>query len=163
MVSSLGFPSYSMRFLYGWFSKIWSLFGYPTYEVPYYNTDPKRDHNFENHPYMYIYIYIHICATPPPKHPPFFQSPESRLELMESAAADDFRSETSNMGNTIKAYKNVDLWGGGGYHIYVYIYIYIYFKLLISNPEHGPCRRCLRGSSKEILLSRSRLVQESKS
>ena len=22
---------------------------------------PKRDHNFDNHPYIYIYIYIYIC------------------------------------------------------------------------------------------------------
>ena len=28
----------------------WSLFGYPKYEVPYYNRDPKRDDNFDNHP-----------------------------------------------------------------------------------------------------------------
>ena len=27
------------------------FFGYPRYEVPYYNRDPKRDHNFDNHPY----------------------------------------------------------------------------------------------------------------
>ena len=25
--------------------------GYPKYEVPYYNKDPKKDHNFDNHPY----------------------------------------------------------------------------------------------------------------
>ena len=25
--------------------------GYPTYQVPYYNRDPKRDHNFDNHPF----------------------------------------------------------------------------------------------------------------
>ena len=25
--------------------------GHPKYEVPYYNRDPKRDHNFDNHPY----------------------------------------------------------------------------------------------------------------
>ena len=36
--------------LYGWLSKLWSLFGYPKYEVPYYNRDPKRDHNCDNHP-----------------------------------------------------------------------------------------------------------------
>ena len=41
--------------VYGWLSKLWSLFGYPKYEVPYYNRDPKRDHNFDNHP-----IYIHV-------------------------------------------------------------------------------------------------------
>ena len=35
----------------GWLSKLWSLFGYPKYQVPYYNRDPKRDHNFDNHPY----------------------------------------------------------------------------------------------------------------
>ena len=28
-----------------------SFFGYPKYEVPYYDRDPKRDHNFENHPH----------------------------------------------------------------------------------------------------------------
>ena len=26
-------------------------FGYPKYEVPYYNRDPKKDHNFDNHPF----------------------------------------------------------------------------------------------------------------
>ena len=28
-------------------------FWVPKYEVPYYNRDPKRDHNFDNHPYVY--------------------------------------------------------------------------------------------------------------
>ena len=28
--------------------------------MPYYNRDPKRDHNFDNHPYIYIYIYIYM-------------------------------------------------------------------------------------------------------
>ena len=32
----------------GWLSKLWSLFGYPKYEGPYYHRDPKRDHNFDN-------------------------------------------------------------------------------------------------------------------
>ena len=27
------------------------FFGYPKYSVPYYNKDPKRDHDFDNHPY----------------------------------------------------------------------------------------------------------------
>ena len=26
-------------------------FGYPKYLGPYYNRDPKRDHDFDNHPY----------------------------------------------------------------------------------------------------------------
>ena len=30
--------------------KIMVPFGYPTYVVPYYNRDPKMDHNFDNHP-----------------------------------------------------------------------------------------------------------------
>ena len=34
----------------GWLSKLGSLFGYPKYHVPYYNKDPKRDPNFDNHP-----------------------------------------------------------------------------------------------------------------
>ena len=34
----------------GWLSTLWSLFGYPENYVPYYNRDPKRDHNFDNHP-----------------------------------------------------------------------------------------------------------------
>ena len=33
-----------------WLSKLLSLFGYPKYYVPYYIRDPKRDHNFDNHP-----------------------------------------------------------------------------------------------------------------
>ena len=39
---------------YGWLSKLWSLFGYPIYSVPYCNGDPKRAHNFDNHPYVHI-------------------------------------------------------------------------------------------------------------
>ena len=31
-------------------SKLWSFFGCPKYEVPYYSRDPKRDHDFDNHP-----------------------------------------------------------------------------------------------------------------
>ena len=30
---------------YGWLSESWSL------QVPYSNRDPKRDHDFDNHPY----------------------------------------------------------------------------------------------------------------
>ena len=30
--------------------KIMVPVGYPKYYVPYYNRDPKRDHNFDNHP-----------------------------------------------------------------------------------------------------------------
>ena len=37
--------------LHGWLSKLWSLLGYSKYSVPYYNRDPKRDHNFDNHPH----------------------------------------------------------------------------------------------------------------
>ena len=37
---------------YGWLSKLWSLFWYPKYWVPHYNRDPKRDHYFDNHPYI---------------------------------------------------------------------------------------------------------------
>ena len=39
--------------VYGWLSKLWSLFGYPKYWGPYYDRDPKRDHNFDNLPYRY--------------------------------------------------------------------------------------------------------------
>ena len=38
-----------------------------------------------------------------------------------------FRTETSNVGNTINAYKKVDLWGG--YHIYIY-------TCILSDGEH---------------------------
>ena len=58
--------------MYGWLSKLWPLFGYPKYLVPYYNRDPKRDHNFDNHPFVYvdvyIYIYTHSPITLNPKH-----------------------------------------------------------------------------------------------
>ena len=37
-------------FSLGWLSKLWSLFGYPKYEVPYYHKDPKRDPDIDNHP-----------------------------------------------------------------------------------------------------------------
>ena len=46
-------------YTYGWLSKLWSFLGYPKYLGPYYNRNPKRDHNFDNHPYIYIYTYIY--------------------------------------------------------------------------------------------------------
>ena len=39
--------------LHGWLSKLWPLFGYPNSSVPYYNRDPKRDHNFDHHPHVF--------------------------------------------------------------------------------------------------------------
>ena len=36
-------------------------FWYPTYWVPFYNGDPKRDFNFDNHPY----VYRTTCAVAP--------------------------------------------------------------------------------------------------
>ena len=53
---------------YGWLSRLWSLFGYPKYSVPYYHKDPKRDHNFDNHPYMMQGC--HTPLPPPPCYPP---------------------------------------------------------------------------------------------
>ena len=41
----------AMKVLCGWLSKLWSLFGYPKYQGPYENRDPKRDHNFDNQPF----------------------------------------------------------------------------------------------------------------
>ena len=31
--------------------------------MPYYTKDPKRDHNFDNHPYIYIYVYTSRAYT----------------------------------------------------------------------------------------------------
>ena len=31
--------------------KLWPIFGHPRHYVPYNTWDPKRDHNFDNHPY----------------------------------------------------------------------------------------------------------------
>ena len=45
-------PHRSSSRTYGWLSKLWPLFGYPKYSGPYYNRDPKRDHNFDNQPYL---------------------------------------------------------------------------------------------------------------
>ena len=39
---------------FGWLSKLGSLFVYPKCKVPYYIKDPKRDPNFDNHPYENI-------------------------------------------------------------------------------------------------------------
>ena len=39
----------------GWLSKLGSLFGCLKYQVPYYNKDPKRDHNFDNYPILTKY------------------------------------------------------------------------------------------------------------
>ena len=34
----------------GWLSKLWSPFGSPKYQVPYYIEEPKRDQHFDNRP-----------------------------------------------------------------------------------------------------------------
>ena len=34
--------------LLGLYIPYFSIFGYPKYSVPYYDRDPKRDHNFDN-------------------------------------------------------------------------------------------------------------------
>ena len=41
---------------YGWLSKLWSPFGSPKYWVPYCIKDPRRDHNFDNHPYVKLAV-----------------------------------------------------------------------------------------------------------
>ena len=59
--ASIGYPlgrnypyeDYFKASVYGWLSKLGSLFGYPKYEVPYYSTDQKRDPNFDNYPYAF--------------------------------------------------------------------------------------------------------------
>ena len=38
--------------VYGWLLKLWSLVRHPKYEVPYYIKEPKRDHDYDNHPYI---------------------------------------------------------------------------------------------------------------
>ena len=64
--------------VYGWLSKLWSLFGYPKYEGPYYNRDPKRDHNFDKQPndmpyftmpqrYLKSSRFFFRCQNPNPK------------------------------------------------------------------------------------------------
>ena len=37
--------------VYGWLSKLWSPSGFPKYQVPHYTKDPRRDHDFDNHPH----------------------------------------------------------------------------------------------------------------
>ena len=39
-----------LGYICGWLAKLESLFGFPQYSVPCYIKDPKRDHNFDNHP-----------------------------------------------------------------------------------------------------------------
>ena len=48
---NIGLIVWGSIWVYEWLSKLWPLFGYPKYQVPYYNRDLKRDHNFDNHPY----------------------------------------------------------------------------------------------------------------
>ena len=43
-------------------------FGYPKYLVPYYNRDPKRDHDFDNHPYSRFVGYVTIGYIEPSSH-----------------------------------------------------------------------------------------------
>ena len=39
------------------------FFGYPKYKVPFYNRDPKRDHNFDNHPHLFAHgIFLALQA-----------------------------------------------------------------------------------------------------
>ena len=39
-------------FVFGWLSKLWSLFGSLLYYGTYYLGSPKRDHNFDIHPFI---------------------------------------------------------------------------------------------------------------
>ena len=36
--------------------KMMVLFGYPKYQVRYSSNDPKRDHNFDNHPRVCVEV-----------------------------------------------------------------------------------------------------------
>ena len=90
--------------------------------MPYYNRDPKRDHNFDNRPYIYIYIYEKYGAYP---HVPTF------LLCLGSIY--------------IYMYKGLELgfrvyvWGFGlGFRVRVsYIYIFIFMCICMKG--------CLRG------------------
>ena len=58
----------SIGYTYGWLSKLWSLFGYPKYQVPYYIRDPRRDHNFDHRPYTLYDTSISIPDSPERDH-----------------------------------------------------------------------------------------------
>ena len=49
-------------------AKMMVFFGYPQYEVPYYNRDPERDHNFGNHPYAFTCLF-RLTGQSDGKHP----------------------------------------------------------------------------------------------
>ena len=46
--------------IYGWLSKLWSLFWVLVKIRHLFLGYPKRDPNFDNYPYIYIYIYLCI-------------------------------------------------------------------------------------------------------
>ena len=52
---------YIYIYIYGGVSKLWSLFGSPKLG-PYYNRDPKRDHNFDNPPYIKIMVPFEVLS-----------------------------------------------------------------------------------------------------
>ena len=86
-----------------------SFFGYPKYEVPYYyNRDPKRDHNFDNHPYdLYIVLLSKHLPTWMPAsstcQQPASQSPQVETQAdtdVHAAIADEVRCHCCD-GNCI--------------------------------------------------------------
>ena len=57
---------------HGRLSKLWSPFVSPKYYVPYCSKDPKRDHNFDNHPHacllrFSLFLRPNVGAIPYPK------------------------------------------------------------------------------------------------
>ena len=65
--------------VHGWLPKLWSPYGSHKYSVQYSIKDPKRDHNFDNHPHAWalkglpyhnfgVYVYtikLHGFLDPP--------------------------------------------------------------------------------------------------
>ena len=50
---------HAIQVAYGWLSKLWSLLGSLLSYGTYYFGYPKRDHNFDNYPYMYAKAVLH--------------------------------------------------------------------------------------------------------
>ena len=134
---------------YGWLSKLRSPVGSPKYQVPYYTKDPKRDHNFDNHPNTSV-SFARPCQVTSPR---FLEPASQRDALWVPAYSRSFYFAfvffliyiSLSLCRSRYCYLCVSL--SLSCSLYIYIYIYLFMLICIymhyTNENYSECRyRC---------------------